>query len=67
LDIDITLFLAKRRTFYVQDFETLGWSRYARSVEKFVMPGEHANMLKPPHGSEFTKVLQEKLNLFKVK
>uniref|UniRef100_UPI0025CDDAFB amino acid adenylation domain-containing protein n=1 Tax=Algoriphagus sp. TaxID=1872435 RepID=UPI0025CDDAFB len=61
LDIDITLFLAKRRTFYVQDFETLGWSRYARSVEKFVMPGEHANMLKPPHGSEFTKVLQEKL------
>ncbi|MEN2284139.1 amino acid adenylation domain-containing protein [Algoriphagus sp. SE2] len=64
LDIDITLFIAQKRTFYVQDFETLGWSRYVRSIEKLIMPGEHANMLKPPHGSEFTRVLQEKLNLF---
>jgi amino acid adenylation domain-containing protein len=64
LDIDITLFLAQRRTFFVEDFETLGWDNYTRSVEKFVMPGEHANMLKPPYGSEFTKVLQEKLNHF---
>lgn len=66
-DVDIILFLAERRTFYINDFETLGWSKYARSIERFIMPGDHANMLKPPNGKEFTKVLQRKLDQLTIK
>jgi len=66
IEIDITLFLAERKTFYVDDFETLGWSKYTRSVERYVMPGEHSNMLKPPHGKEFTAILKDKLNSLEV-
>jgi len=62
VDIKITLFLASRRTFYVKDFKTLGWEDLSRKVETIVMPGEHANMLKPPYGAEFTKCLQRELN-----
>lgn len=64
LDIKITLFLAKRRTFFVKDFKTLGWDVFTQEVNTIVMPGEHANMLKPPFGSEFTKRLQKELNHF---
>lgn len=65
LDIPITLFLAKKRTFFVPDFKTFGWSPYCKSVESVYMPGEHANMLKPPHGAEFSKELQKKLTTSK--
>src|SRR5690606_16351822 len=65
LNIDFTLFLAKRRTFFVDDFKTLGWDKYSRKIDRIYMPGEHANMLKPPHGVEFTRVLQKKLNQLK--
>ncbi|MEB2782616.1 amino acid adenylation domain-containing protein [Algoriphagus sp. C2-6-M1] len=62
LDIKITLFLAKRRTFFVKDFKTFGWGEFTEKVNTIEMPGEHANMLKPPYGSEFTKCLQRELN-----
>lgn len=62
LDIKITLFLARRRTFFVKDFKTLGWDVFTQEVKTIVMPGEHSNMLKPPYGSEFTKCLQGELN-----
>ena len=65
LDIEITLFLAKRKTFYVEDSETLGWGKYTKSIERVIMPGDHASMLKPPHGIEFTRALQKKLNQYK--
>lgn len=62
LDIKITLFLAQRKTFFVKDFKTLGWDVFSQEVKTIMMPGEHANMLKPPYGSEFTKCLQRELN-----
>jgi len=61
INTTITLFLAKKRTFFVSDFKTFGWSPYCKSVESIYMPGEHANMLKPPYGVEFSKELQKKL------
>ena len=64
IDVELTLFLAEKKTFFVEDFETLGWKKFTTKVERFTMPGEHANMLKPPHGSEFTKVLQQKVNQY---
>lgn len=62
LDIELILFLAKRRTFFVDDFKTLGWGKYIKQIELVTMPGDHANMLKPPYGVEFARVLQKKLN-----
>ncbi|REG76918.1 non-ribosomal peptide synthetase [Algoriphagus antarcticus] len=62
IDASITLFLAKKKTFFVHDFVTFGWSPYVNNVEVVYMPGEHANMLKPPNGVEFSKVLQNILN-----
>lgn len=62
VDVNITLFLANRRTFFVEDFKTFGWTPFAKEINVIRMPGEHANMLKPPHGAEFTKALQNILN-----
>ncbi|MGM0947062.1 MAG: amino acid adenylation domain-containing protein [Bacteroidota bacterium] len=64
IDVKITLFLANRRTFYVEDPSTFGWKPYAKEIEILNLPGEHANMLKPPQGKEFTTVLQHTLNSF---
>lgn len=62
LDTKITLFRAERKTFYVRDSKTLGWGEFAKEVETKIMPGDHANMLKPPHGAKFSKTLQSILN-----
>ena len=62
IETDITMFLAKKRTFFVSDFKTFGWSPYVNVLRTIHMPGEHANMLKPPHGAEFSKALQDILN-----
>lgn len=62
VDSTITLFLADRKTFYVPDRKTFGWGPLCREVETLVMPGEHAEMLKPPHGVKFSRALQSKLN-----
>jgi amino acid adenylation domain-containing protein len=62
IDTKITLFLAERKTFYVEDSKTFGWSLFSKEVETIRMPGEHAEMLKPPHGEKFSKTLQAKLN-----
>lgn len=62
IDTSITLFLAKKKTFYVYDFVTFGWSPYVKSIDVVYMPGEHANMLKKPNGEEFSRALQNILN-----
>jgi len=62
LKTKITLFLAKKKTFFVDDLLTFGWSPNVDSVETIYMPGEHANMLKPPYGVEFSRALQDVLN-----
>jgi len=62
IDVNITLFIAKKKTFYVSDFKTYGWDPYVNNIYAIQMPGEHANMLKSPNGLEFCKSLQNKLN-----
>jgi amino acid adenylation domain-containing protein len=66
LEVEFTLFTAQKKTFFLNDFETLGWRKYVRKVESIVMPGNHVTMLKPPNGAKFTEVLQKKLNDHKV-
>ncbi len=62
VDTTLTLFLAEKRTFYVPDFKTFGWSGLVRKINTISMPGDHASMLKPPYGVEFSRVLQGLLN-----
>jgi amino acid adenylation domain-containing protein len=62
VDVNITLFLAKKKTFFISDFNNFGWTPYVNSIYIIHMPGEHANMLKHPHGDEFSKALQNMLN-----
>ncbi len=55
----IELFRAKKRTFYMEDFEYLGWKPLAlKGVSIHEIPGEHNFIFAPPNDKEFAKILQ---------
>ncbi|MES2275065.1 MAG: amino acid adenylation domain-containing protein [Bacteroidota bacterium] len=59
VDIAIDLFRAKKRTFYMDDFKTMGWKPFAkRGVNVHDIPGEHNTIFAPPNDKEFAVVLQ---------
>ena len=58
-DGKVDLFRAKRKTYYLPDFEYLGWKPFAlRGVNIHEVPGEHAEIFNPPNVEELAKVLQ---------
>lgn len=61
IDVGMTLFKAKKKTFFIPDSETFGWSPYVKDIRIIQLPGDHATMLKPPHGVEFCTALQKEL------
>ncbi|WP_183559193.1 non-ribosomal peptide synthetase [Mucilaginibacter sp. SP1R1] len=59
LPIAIELFRAKKRTFYMIDFDFLGWRPFAlKGVHVHEIPGEHNTIFAPPNDKEFAVVLQ---------
>jgi amino acid adenylation domain-containing protein len=63
LNIAIELFRAKKRTFYMADFEFLGWKPFAlKGVHVYEIPGEHNTIFAPPNDKEFAVVLQNCLD-----
>jgi amino acid adenylation domain-containing protein len=59
VDIAIDLFRAKKRTFYMEDFKTMGWKPFAlKGVYVHDIPGEHNSIFAPPNDKEFAVVLQ---------
>ncbi|MDO3641016.1 amino acid adenylation domain-containing protein [Mucilaginibacter sp. L3T2-6] len=63
LDITVDLFRAKKRTFYMDDYEFMGWKKFAlKGVNVHDIPGEHNTIFAPPNDKEFAVVLQECLN-----
>jgi thioesterase domain-containing protein len=63
LNIAIELFRAKKRTFYMVDFDFLGWRPFAlKGVNVHEIPGEHNTIFAPPNDKEFAVVLQECLD-----
>lgn len=63
VDIAIDLFRAKKRTFYMDDFKTMGWKPFAkRGVRVHDIPGEHNTIFAPPNDKEFAVVLQNCLD-----
>jgi amino acid adenylation domain-containing protein len=63
VDIAVDLFRAKKRTFYMDDFKTMGWKPFAkRGVYVHDIPGEHNTIFAPPNDKEFAVVLQNCLD-----
>jgi amino acid adenylation domain-containing protein len=63
LNITLDLFRAKKRTFYMEDFEFLGWKPFAlKGVNVHEIPGEHNTIFAPPNDKEFAEVLQKCLD-----
>ena len=59
----IELFRAKKRTFYMNDFEYLGWKPFAKKgINIHEIPGEHNYIFAPPNDKEFANILQQCLN-----
>ncbi|MES3018319.1 MAG: amino acid adenylation domain-containing protein [Bacteroidota bacterium] len=55
----IELFRAQKKTFYMDDFEYLGWKPLAlKGVRIHEIPGEHNYIFAPPNDKEFAKILQ---------
>ena len=62
-NIKVDLFRAVKRTFYMDDFENLGWTPYAeKGVRIHDIPGEHNTIFKAPNNIVFAEVLQKCLD-----
>jgi len=63
LDVAVEVFRAEKRTFYMDDFENLGWKQYAlKGVNIHPIPGEHNTIFKAPNDKIFASVLQKCLD-----
>ncbi|MFL9484062.1 non-ribosomal peptide synthetase [Chitinophagaceae bacterium LWZ2-11] len=61
--VRVELFRAKKRTFYMEDFDNLGWKPYAlKGVNIHEIPGEHNYIFAPPNNIAFAGVLQKCLD-----
>lgn len=61
--VSVDLFRARKRTFYTDDFEYLGWKPFAlNGVRVHDIPGEHNTLFAPPNDKEFARILQETLD-----
>lgn len=61
--VRIELFRAEKRTFYMDDFEYLGWKPYAlKGVNIHEIPGEHNFIFAPPNDKAFARILQDCLD-----
>ncbi|MBD1394377.1 non-ribosomal peptide synthetase [Mucilaginibacter glaciei] len=62
-NIEVELFRAETHSFYLDDFEYMGWKPYAlKGVNVHRIPGEHNSIFKAPNDKIFAEILQERLN-----
>ncbi|TWI96354.1 amino acid adenylation domain-containing protein [Mucilaginibacter frigoritolerans] len=62
-NIEVEVFRAEKPTFYMDDFEYLGWKSYAlKGVNIHNIPGEHNTIFKAPNDKLFAEVLQKCLD-----
>ncbi|MBL4678208.1 MAG: hypothetical protein JKY70_18685, partial [Mucilaginibacter sp.] len=62
-NLAVELFRATKKTFYMPDFEFLGWKPYAlKGVHVHDIPGEHNTIFAPPHDKLFAEILQKCLD-----
>ena len=59
----VHLFKARTRLYFVDDFDFLGWKKYARKgVSVYDVPGDHKTMFMHPNVAELGRKLQEALD-----
>ncbi|GAA3987776.1 non-ribosomal peptide synthetase [Mucilaginibacter dorajii] len=62
-DIAVEVFRAEDRTFYLDDFEYMGWKPYAlKGVNVHKIPGSHNTIFKAPNDKIFASILQNCLD-----
>jgi amino acid adenylation domain-containing protein len=62
-EVKIDLFRAKKRLYYVDDPEMLGWGAYAlQGVDIHPVNGDHEDMFEPPHDKILAELLQKRLD-----
>jgi len=62
-NVTVEVFRAENRTFYMDDFEYLGWKPYAlNGVNIHKIPGEHNTIFKAPNDKVFASILQKCLD-----
>ncbi|MBY0481511.1 MAG: amino acid adenylation domain-containing protein [Chitinophagaceae bacterium] len=63
--VKINLFKSEHRMFFVDDPKYLGWKPFALDgIDIHLIPGDHKDMLLPPHDRVFAEIFQKKLNEF---
>jgi len=62
-NIAVDVFRAENKTFFMDDFESLGWKPYAlKGVNIHKIPGEHNTIFKSPNDKIFASILQKCLD-----
>ncbi|RFZ90713.1 non-ribosomal peptide synthetase [Mucilaginibacter conchicola] len=62
-DLEIELFRAETRSYYLDDYIYMGWKPYAlKGINIHSVPGEHNTMFKEPNDKTFARVLQDCLD-----
>lgn len=62
-DLEIELFRAETRSYYLDDYIYMGWKPYAlKGINIHNVPGEHNTMFKEPNDKVFARVLQDCLD-----
>ncbi len=62
-DIKVTLFRAKKQTFFIEDPVYYGWNKFcSMGIEIREIPGEHNSIFAPPNDELFAKILQEEMD-----
>lgn len=62
-ELSIDLFRAMHQTFYIEDKQYYGWSKYAlKGVKVHHVPGEHSTIFWPPFDVGFARILQKRLD-----
>jgi thioesterase domain-containing protein len=62
-DDKVYLYRADICVHYVNDYEFLGWKKFAKKgVELYHIPGDHLSMLLPPNVKEFASILQKSID-----
>jgi amino acid adenylation domain-containing protein len=63
LAIKVDLFRVKKRLYFLDDPDYLGWKKYAKNgVDVHEVPGDHKTFLFPPYDKEFAEILQRVLD-----
>lgn len=63
LDIQVSLFLVKKRLYFVDDQKYLGWRKLAlKGVKVYSVPGDHKTFLEPPNDKFFAEIIQRAMD-----